>query len=446
MQESTNNQPADSSSWPGPLVAWFTLGVLVFAFIFSIADRVILSLLVDPIKADLQISDTQMGLIMGPLFAVFYALMGLPIGRLVDKYSRRAIIGMGVFFFSIMTALCGLAQNMTQLVLARVGLGVGSAALSPAAYSMIADIFPRDKLGRALGIYQSGAFLGIGAAMFMGGLAIKIAERFGGMEFPLVGALNPWQISIILIGLPGVLVAVVMLFVLEPVRQGISKQQDTEVSFGQAFAYVFSRWRVYVAHYTGFALLGVPMTTLAVWVPAYLQRVHDLSRPESGFMLGLIVLCCAPIGVIAGGWLADTLFKQGWKDAPLRVGLMAAVFMVPVSFFATVQSDLTAVYILLCLFAFGASISMGLAPTALQLITPNRLRGQVGALWMLFLNVVTACLGPWLVPQISDSIYQDPMRIGDAMQLVNTASVILGGLIIWATWKPFRAAVDKQSV
>ena len=450
MQENNSSASADQSSgsptWPRPAVAWFGVGVLVLAFIFSIADRIIISLLVDPIKADLGLTDTDMGLMMGLAFAIFYALMGLPIGRMADKYSRRTIIGVGIFLWSIMTALCGLARSFTELFLARVGVGVGEATLSPSAYSMIADYFPKDKLGRALGVYQSGAFFGVGLALIFGGLAIRFAATADKVSLPLVGVVAPWQLAFMAIGLPGILVAALMFLVKEPVRQGIATAKDNEISLGQAFRFAFERKRVFFAHYTGFALLALPMTTLATWVPAYFMRVVGLSPPETGLKLGLIVLIFSPIGVISGGWLADTLFKRGKSDAALRVAVAAAVFMVPLSIFATNISDPVLALAVMAPFAFGASISMGLAPTALQLVTPNRLRGQISAAWMLFLNIITAGLGPTAVGWINDTVFGDPMAVGQSIALVNTVSVIVGGLILWATWKPFREAVEQQSV
>ncbi|HJP05036.1 MAG: MFS transporter [Chromatiales bacterium] len=433
-------------SWPKPAVAWFGVGVLVFAFIFSIADRIIISLLVDPIKLDLELSDSDMGLMMGPAFALFYALMGLPIGRMVDRRSRTMIVGTGIFLWSIMTALCGMARSFWELFLARVGVGVGEATLSPAAYSMIADSFPKEKLGRALGVYQSGAFFGVGFALIFGGLAIQFAKGAESIALPMIGSVKPWQLAFIAVGLPGVIVAALMFLVKEPIRQGIASAAEDEISLGQAVRFAFKRWRVFIAHYSGFALLALPMTTLATWVPAYFIRVVGFTPPETGFQLGLIVLVCSPIGVIAGGWFADTLFKKGHTDAALRVAVMAAAFMVPVSALATTFSDKTLVLILACPFAFGASISMGLAPTALQLVTPNRLRGQIGAAWMLFLNIITATLGPWAVGIINDAVFGDPLAVGQSIAAVNVFSVTLGGLILWATWKPFRLAVEQQSV
>jgi MFS family permease len=440
------NEQSNSPVWPKPAVAWFMVGVLVLAFVFSIADRIIIALLVGPIKTDLDLTDSDMGLMMGPAFAVFYAIMGLPIGRAVDKYSRRTIVGVGIFLWSIMTALCGLSRTFMELFLARVGVGVGEATLSPAAYSMIADSFPKDKLGKALGVYQSGAFFGVGFALIFGGLAIGFAATADDISLPLVGVIAPWQLAFIAVGLPGVLVAALMFLVKEPVRQGIASVAEDEISLGQAFRFAFSRRRVFIAHYTGFALLALPMTTLATWVPTYLIRVVGFSPPETGLKLGLIVLLFSPVGVISGGALADALFKKGYTDAALRVAVGAAIFMVPVSWLATTTSDPMLALAFACPFAFGASISMGLAPTALQLVTPNRLRGQIAAAWMLFLNLITAALGPWAVGVITDKVFGNPLAVGYSIALVNVLALILGGLILFITWKPFRAAVEQQSV
>jgi MFS family permease len=295
-------------------------------------------------------------------------------------------------------------------------------------------------------VYQSGAFLGVGLALIFGGLAIRFAATADNISLPLVGVVAPWQLAFMAVGLPGIFVAALMFLVKEPARQGIATPKDNEISLGQAFRFAFERKRVFFAHYTGFALLALPMTTLATWVPAYFMRVVGLSPPETGLKLGLIVLIFSPIGVIGGGWLADTLFKRGISDAALRVAVAAAVFMVPLSILATNISDPVLALAVMAPFAFGASISMGLAPTALQLVTPNRLRGQISAAWMLFLNIITAGLGPTAVGWINDTVFGDPMAVGQSIALVNTVSVVVGGLILWATWKPFREAVEQQSV
>jgi MFS family permease len=185
-------QPGNSAaSWPRPGIAWYAVVILVIAFIFSFVDRIIIAMLVEPLKQDLGLSDTQLGLLQGLAFAVFYAAVGIPIGRLADRYSRRAIIAWGIFFWSLMTAVCGLARSFWELFLARVGVGVGEAALSPAAYSMIADYFPREKLGRALGVYQSGAFFGAGLSFLSAAWSSRRSPRPGPSACPCSARYGP---------------------------------------------------------------------------------------------------------------------------------------------------------------------------------------------------------------------------------------------------------------
>ena len=206
---------------PSSLSAWYAVIVLLLAYVLSFVDRIIMSLLVIPIQKDLGISDTQMGLLMGLAFAIFYTVVGIPIARLSDAKSRKIIVSIGIFLWSIMTAVCGLARSFIELFLARVGVGVGEATLSPAAYSMIADYFPEEKLGKAIAVYQSGALFGSGIAFIIGGAIVGLIVNSNATSLPFLGELQPWQLAFIIVGLPGVLMALVMLTVKEPKRTGI---------------------------------------------------------------------------------------------------------------------------------------------------------------------------------------------------------------------------------
>ena len=188
-------------SFPTPVVAWTTLAILFLAYISSFVDRMIISLLVEPIKADFQISDTQISLLLGLSFAIFYCLAALPIGRLVDIWSRKKIITVGITLWSFMTALCGLAQNYTQLFLARIGVGVGEASLAPAAYSMLADSFPPKKLGLAMGVFTMGTAVGAGLALIIGGAIISFVTGENGENVSLFGIsfLSGWQWVFVLV-------------------------------------------------------------------------------------------------------------------------------------------------------------------------------------------------------------------------------------------------------
>jgi len=376
-------------------------------------------------------------------FAVFYALVGIPIGRLADRRSRRWIIGVGIFLWSVMTAACGLARNFWHLFLARVGVGVGQAALSPAAYSMIADYFPKDKLGRALGVYQAGAFVGAGIAFLIGGLVIRFVVGRDDLVLPLIGTIQSWQMVFIVVGLPGVLVAFLMRTVTEPPRRGKLAGHADGIPLRMVLRYVRDHWRLYTAHFCGFALLAVPITTILTWAPAYFNRVLGYTRPEAGLTLGMILIVLSPAGVYFGGWLVDTLQKRGYADATFRVGIGASILLLPLSFLATTGSDPGIAVALFCPFIFCASISMAVAPTALQVVTPNQMRAQVSATWMLVLNLVTAGVGPTAVGFITAYVLSDDMAVGSSIALVNCVSLPVAAFALWAGLKSFRIAAER---
>ena len=215
---SAQEQPGKSLAYP-----WYIVSLCMVAYIFSFIDRQVITLLIQPIRADLQISDTQFSLLHGLAFALLYATAGIPIARLADSRSRPMIISVGIFVWSLATALCGVAKNFAQLFMARMAVGVGEAALSPAAYSMITDSFPKSRLGMALGVYSSGSFLGGGLAFIIGGAAIALVEQWGAQQVPLIGLVKPWQMTFFIVGLPGILVAALfILTVRDPERKGLA--------------------------------------------------------------------------------------------------------------------------------------------------------------------------------------------------------------------------------
>lgn len=431
--------------WPPSGIAWYAVVILVIAFIFSFVDRIIIAMLVEPLKHDLGLTDTQLGLLQGLAFAVFYAAVGLPIGRWADRYSRRAIIGWGIFLWSIMTAVCGLARSFWELFLARVGVGVGEAALSPAAYSMIADYFPREKLGRALGVYQAGAFFGAGLSFLVGGLVIQMVAKAGPVSLPVIGDVKAWQLVFFAVGLPGVLVALLMMTVREPVRRGRLAAAGAGLPLADVVRYAVERWRVFVLHFVGFSLLAVPITSVVTWAFVYFTRVLGFTPPEAAMRLGGILAILSPLGVYTGGWLADFLQRRGYRDATLRVALFAAAGLLPLSAVSAFVTDRNLVVALFGPLIFFASLSMALAPAALQVVTPNQMRAQVSAVWMLVMNLVTASVGPSAVGVITDYVFGDPLAVGKSIAVVNCLSVPLAALALWAGLAPFRKAADEQA-
>lgn len=433
-----------STPWPSPLRAWYAVAVLVLAFIFSFIDRIVIALLVEPIKADLGISDFDIGLLQGFAFALFYALLGIPIGRLSDRISRRGIIATGIAVWSLMTAACGLARSFFGLFLARVGVGVGEATLSPAAYSMISDYFPREKLGRALGVYQSGAMLGAGIAFLVGGAAVQLLSAHDGQVLPVLGAVRMWQLAFFAVGLPGLLIALLMLTVKEPVRRGRASGAASGIPLRAVLAYIGSHRGLFVAHFTGFALLVVPITTVLAWAPTYLSRVLGFARAESGFVLGMMLLILSPAAVYFGGWLIDYLQKRGHADAPFRVSIGAALAIIPLSLFATTGRDPVLALWLIGPLIFCACISQAAAPTVIQVMVPNEMRAQISAVWMLCMNLISTIMGPTMVGFITVYVLTDDMAVGTSIAIVNVLSAPIAALILWTGLKFFRRAADPD--
>jgi len=404
------------------MAGWYAVFILLLAYILSFVDRIIISLLVIPIQSDLGISDTQMGLLMGLAFAIFYVAIGIPIAKLSDEKSRRIIVSIGIFLWSLMTAACGLAKSFSHLFLARIGVGVGEATLSPAAYSMIADYFSENKLGRAIAVYQSGALFGGGLAFIIGGMVVNFAVNADSITLPIFGVLQPWQIAFIVVGLPGVLMALVMLTVKEPKRTGMKEEFGKSVSIRDTVSFVFANWKVYMAVFVGFGMLAIPITTVFTWFPTYLQRVHEVSIAESGRVLGLILFFLSSSGVLFGGWLVDYLKSKNYQDSFFRVGLMAAVLPVPFALFVSSITNLDITIALLCPFVFFASMPLAVGPIVLQIISPNQLRAQMAAIYMLFMNLLTAAIATTGIGFITDYLLLSDLAVGHSITIVNLIS------------------------
>ncbi|NKB35936.1 MAG: MFS transporter [Gammaproteobacteria bacterium] len=422
--------------------AWYMVALCMVAYIFSFIDRQIITLLVDPIRADLQISDTQFSLLTGLAFALFYASMGIPIARLADTKSRPLIIAIGVFLWSLATAFCGLSRSFWQLFIARMAVGVGEAALSPAAYSMITDSFPKSKLGRALSIYSLGIPIGSGLAILIGGTIIDYITGFGIVELPVVGVLKPWQLTFIVVGLPGILVAALFSFTIrDPERKG--KVRASGFSLREVGNYIAANKKLFFCHYAGFGFSALSMFAILFWAPAYLGRSYGLESSEIGLYLGLVMLVMVTSGVLSAGWLTDVFTRRGYEDAPMRAGLCGCIgTIIPAALFPFMPN------LHLSLFMIGLALFFGnysppTSAAACQLMAPNQMRAQVTALFFLSMNVLGIAGGNILVALGTDYIFKDDMLVGYSMALMSCIGALTGALILAGGLKPFAATVKK---
>jgi len=401
------------------LYSWYVVFVLMLAQTFSFIDRMIMGLLVEPVRASFGISDTQYSLLAGMAFAVFYAVMGLPLARIADRYSRRWLIAIGITLWSLMTAVCGLAQNFLSLFIARMGVGVGEASLSPAAYSMITDYFPRAMLGRALSVYTVGVTMGSGLAYMIGGEVIAYVESLGVVSAPLLGTIEGWQATFLAVGLPGLLVALLMITtVREPARKGLSSVGMAHASVADVLGFLNARRRAFLCHIIGMSLYIMVVFSLNVWGPTYLIRTFGYSPAAAGWTTGLALMIGGTAGLLSGGLIADRWYARGNSDAYARVIMLTALCLMPFALALGVVEQPAVGVGCLVIALFFSAFQGGVAGGVIQLMTPNEMRGQAVALYFLCANLLGLGFGPTVVAATTDYVFQNDAAIGKSIALV----------------------------
>jgi len=444
----TPTVPPEQPPYPSAGYAWYVVGVLMIVYVVSFIDRQVIFLLVEPIKRDLQISDSQVSLLQGLSFAIFYTLLGIPFGRLADRYSRRWIIAAGVFVWSLFAAACGLARDFWQLFLARMGVGVGEAALSPAAYSLMTDYFPPEKLGRAFSVYGMGITLGSGLAFVVGGFVIMFVSGEGAtVTLPLFGEIRAWQFVFIVTGLPGIPLALLMLTVREPVRRGLlaakaalNAPAPRQVPFSEVVGFIAQRRRVFVPHFLGFAVLALAGYGTVAWFPTMMVRTHGLSPAEVGKIFGLILMISATAGLYAAGRLADWLTARGYADAPMRVSLGIALVGLPFGLAVPLLPEPWMIWSALIVSSFVASSWAGVSAAAVAMVTPNQMRGQVSAIYLFVVNIIGLGFGPTAVALLTDFLYGDPALVRYSLSTLALLTGPLAAFLFWRVLAPFRQA------
>lgn len=356
-------------------------------YAFNVADRQILSVLAQPVKEDLGLSDTQMGLLLGLTFALLYSILGIPMARWADRRVRTHLIALGLAFWAAMTALSGFARSFAQLALARVGVGIGEASYMPAAYSLLSDHFPAERRATALGILHVGPALGILVGNVAGGW---LAENFG------------WRTAFFVLGGPGILAAVLFHhFVREPAREHLPQGAGTDSTL-QVMRYLWSRrsfgWLIASAAIHGFSGYGSGM-----WLAVFMIRVHDLSVAQAGLVLGPIAGLVAGVGALLGGRLADVLAR---RDVRWNCWISALGSILALPLWATFLLAPTLLLALLAYVPAALLNSLYLGPTnaMLQGVARPRMRAMSAALTMLLINLIGMGLGPLVVGALNDQL------------------------------------------
>jgi MFS family permease len=435
----TNESAAQSSRKTGYRYEWYVVCVLAACYTLSFVDRQILSLLVGPVKHDLGISDTQIGLLQGLAFSVLYTLVGLPLGRWADLTNRRNLVVAGVLVWSAFTVTCSAARSFLTLFLARVGVGIGEASLSPSTYSMVSDMFPRERLGGALSILCMGVLWGSSTALIVGGTIVDMLGRTPIIKTPLLGAVASWRLTFVAVGAPGVIFALLLFTVREPLRRGLLQLQSGEkLSFQEGLREIRLRWRSVALIAGGMIFQATCLFGFLGWAPAFYQRVHGWSAGQVGRALGLTVLIFGCLGMYSGGRLCDWYQRRGVADGPIRVGLPSALGSCVLFAAAMLAPQAGWTLALGCAAMFFVALPMGTSVAAIQLIFPNQLRGQVSALYLFIINLGGLTLGPLLPGLLTDYLFRNEKMVGVSLAITTTGAGILMLLLFSAALRPYR--------
>ncbi|MBT0961186.1 spinster family MFS transporter [Denitromonas iodatirespirans] len=422
-----NSLPTTTAGTLRPSLAWYLLGVLLIANVLSFVDRQILSLLVQPIRADLGISDTEISLLQGFAFTVLYSVLGLPLGRYADHRNRKWLIVCGVVIWSLMTMACGLADTYGKLFVARIGVGIGEATLAPAAYSMICDAFSARRRGTALGLYSSGIYLGIGASIAIGGFVLAALHGASEVVLPLFGAVRAWQAAFILVGAPGLLLALILTTVREPARQSGSTRPTT---LAETFAYLSRHRTLFGLQLLGYALIALAAYGVGTWVPTVFIRSHGWTAAQAGINYGLFVTLLGTLGGLASGALSDRWLASGRGDARLMLTIISLALWLPLLTAGMLAGDSGNALILLGVAASLSSMANSLGPTALHDIVPGWLRGQATALFFFVINMIGLGVGPTAVALVTDHVFHDDLALRYSALVVALPAVICGGVLL----------------
>lgn len=443
-----NETSADRQPWPSAAYGWYVVAILCLCNMIAFVDRQIINLLVEDIKVDLAITDTEISLLQGLAFALFYAVTAVPLGRLADTGNRRWIISIGIMIWTVAAAACGLARNFWQLFVARMFVGVGEATLTPSGFSMLADLFKPERVSLPISVFTGSTFFGSGIALLAGGFVIALLDKQDVVSLPLLGVMQPWEAAFVIAAVPGVVVSLIFfLTIKEPQRrQSHNAIPLTEKpALKEVAAFVANNGGVFAAVFGGVSVLAAVQFCLGAWVPAHFIRNLGWTAPEIGYAYGLIFLFCGTGGVIAGGILADQLQERGLRDGHLRAVMFSAIVTLPfVLAFAAVDDGRLAIALLAPTVFFG-TMAFGAGPALIPVICPARMRGLLVAIYLLIANIVGQAGGPLIVALFTDRVFGSPELVRYSLMAAPALLLVSGAMLVKLGFRGLREMNTPQA-
>ena len=425
--------------YPSPVLSWCIVAALFVAYIFSFIDRMLIGLLVEPIKKDLLLTDTQVSLLQGFAFALFYTIAGIPLGRWIDRAPRMRLVALGIAVWSGMTVLCGTVTNFFQFFAARMGVGVGEAVLSPAAYSVISDSFPKNRLGLAMGIYGLGSAIGAGLAFMIGAVVIAAVANAEAITVPVLGVIKSWQVAFLIAGLPGVFIACVFLLLPEPVRRVTPGEEHLtgQVPMSAVIQYLKQNKVLFWCIFLAVGMINLSVLGSISWLPVMMVRSFGMGLADAGWLSGSLLIIGGLIGMVGGGALMDRI---GGGTAESRLKFCA--WMTVIGIFGAAAFPLLDNKILMSvafvLFFTAAAVAVGAAPSIIQQLVANRMRATISAAYVFVINIIGLGMGPTLTAVIGDNFFPFESGIRYAIAIVAPFGYIAGAILLFIAARNIR--------
>lgn len=437
------SQSLPASTSLAPRIGLSLVLLCSLANILSHIDRQMLIILVEVVKNDLGLTDTQFGLLQGLAFSICYSLFTVLLAQYADHYSRVRIIAAGIFIWSSATLLCGFAPNYHTLFVARMGIGLGQALLSPAVYSLLASSYQRDYLGKVTACYAAGAFIGNALILVVGGWMADFSLKSPTLDLPLLGALSSWRLLFVSAGAVGILYALFFVLACRDQPHDHHQTEQRRVTLKEVITFLAQHRHTWILYIVGFSFASMAMFTLIVWGPAYFIRVHQMSQANVGLMLAVMYVTANLSGVLTSGWLVDRLHQRGIHSAPFLVpacaALVTALCLIPFVFAETLGMAALAFFMA----AHFSSYPISPSATANQLLAPVRMRARTYAAFLCINNLTAMSVGVVLVGLFNDHLFQSPAAVGQSLALTAGASALISAAVLYGGRGHYSKAVDS---
>ena len=430
-------------SYPEKKHSYSAVAILTLAQVFAFIDRQIPSMLVEPIKQDFNLTDSQIALLGGAAFSIFYAIMALPIGYAVDRYKRTKVLGTGIFLWSLMTALAGLANSFGKLFGARIGVAVGEAVMAPISVSLVSDSFPENKQGKPMGIITAGVYIGIGITLLGGGFLIDYLTSIGGITLPLIGYLKPWQATFMIVGIPGLVLAIAAFYLKEPRR--VEEQVDSNhlVDKKNVFLHLKEHRKTLIPMFGGLIFMALIFYSFSFWAPTMMIRTFDISLTEVGFILGMITIISSITGTIIAGSAVDYLRSRNYSDAPVRAAMIAVILALPpIILLSFVQTELGA-WICIAMYLLFISSFAPLGLLAISGVSTGNVKGQTAAIHAFLMMAFGLSLGPQLTAFFTDFVFVDPNLLINSVSLTGLIVLPISALLFKLSLSRYRESSES---